>query len=117
MASGEKCDTATSVAPPAPVDQKKSTKPRQPPLYNVILLDDNDHSYEYVIEMLKALFGHPPERGYRMAEEVDAKGRVIVLTTHKEHAELKRDQIHAYGADERVATCRGAMSARIEPVE
>src|SRR5256885_7528512 len=34
----------------------------QPP-YHVILLNDDDHSFEYVILMLQKLFGHPPEMG------------------------------------------------------
>jgi ATP-dependent Clp protease adaptor protein ClpS len=37
------------------------------------------------------------------------------MTTHKEKAELKRDQITAYGADARMATSAGSMSALIEP--
>ena len=49
--------------------------------------------------MLKDLFGHPIEKGFKLAEEVDRTGRAIVLTTTLEHAELKRDQIHAYGPD------------------
>ena len=89
--------------------------PRQLPPYNVILLNDDDHTYDYVIEMLRSVFAHPAERGMQLAEEVDARGRAIVLTTHKERAELKRDQILAYGADRRVASCKGSMSALIEP--
>ena len=27
------------------------------PLYHVILLDDEDHTYDYVIEMLQKIFG------------------------------------------------------------
>ena len=87
------------------------------PHYNVILLDDNDHSYEYVIEMLSKLFGHSRETAFQMAVTVDNTGRVIVDTTHRERAELKRDQIHAYGADWRIPHCAGSMSAIIEPVE
>jgi len=88
---------------------------RQPP-YNVVLLNDDDHTYRYVIEMLQALFGHPPEKGFQMAEEVDRTGRVIVLTTSKEHAELKQDQIHAYGPDPYLnRECQGSMTAIIEP--
>ena len=87
------------------------------PRYHVILLDDNDHTYEYVIEMLMHIFGHSQERAYSMAVEVDRAGRVIVDTTTKERAELKRDQIHSYGADWRIDHCRGSMSAIIEPVE
>jgi ATP-dependent Clp protease adaptor protein ClpS len=89
--------------------------PRQLPPYNVVLLNDDDHTYDYVIEMLRAVFAHPAERGMQLAEEVDARGRAIVLTTHKERAEFKRDQIHAFGADRRVASCRGSMTALIEP--
>jgi ATP-dependent Clp protease adaptor protein ClpS len=48
---------------------------------------------------------------------VDGTGRVIVLTTTKEHAELKRDQIQGFGADKRIARCKGSMSATIEPAE
>jgi len=97
---------------------KPTTKvgpPRQLPPYNVILLNDDDHTYDYVIEMLRAVFAHPAERGMQLAQEVDARGRAIVLTTHKEHAELKRDQVLAFGADRRVASCRGSMTAVIEP--
>jgi ATP-dependent Clp protease adaptor protein ClpS len=87
------------------------------PQYHVVLLDDDDHSYDYVIEMLMALFGHSQETAYKMAVEVDTKGRVIVETTHKERAELKRDQIQSYGPDWRIPHCKGSMSARIEPAE
>jgi ATP-dependent Clp protease adaptor protein ClpS len=93
--------------------QEEKTK-RQPP-YNVVLLDDDDHSYAYVITMLQQLFGYPKEKGYQLAKEVDATGRVIVLTTTKEHAELKQDQIHAFGPDPLIARCQGSMSAVIEP--
>lgn len=85
------------------------------PRYHVVLWNDDDHSYEYVIRMLMQLFGHPFERAYQMAKEVDTAGRCIVLTTTKEHAELKRDQIHAFGRDPLVDECSGSMSATIEP--
>lgn len=91
------------------------TKPL--PRYHVVLLNDDEHTYEYVIDMLSDLFAHPPTRGYLLARQVDTQGRAIVLTTHKEHAELKRDQIHAYGSDVRVARCRGSMRAVIEPAD
>jgi ATP-dependent Clp protease adaptor protein ClpS len=102
------------------VPQKAKPKPsentkRQPP-YHVILLNDDDHTYQYVIEMLMALFGHPPEKGYQMAREVDEHGRVIVLTTTREHAELKQEQIHAYGPDPYLGRpSAGSMTAVIEP--
>jgi ATP-dependent Clp protease adaptor protein ClpS len=39
---------------------------------------------------------------------------VIVLTTTKEHAELKRDQILAYGKDDLIKNCTGSMHSTIE---
>lgn len=94
-------------------EQEQKTK-RQPP-YNVVLLNDDDHSYDYVIAMLQQLFGYPVEKGFQMAKEVDTTGRVIVLTTTKEHAELKQEQIHAFGPDPLIPRCQGSMSAVIEP--
>ena len=90
----------------------KRTK-KQPP-YHVILLDDDDHTYEYVIGMLRRLFGYQSEKAYDLASQVDTSGLVIVDTTTLERAELKRDQIHAFGRDWRIARCEGSMSATLE---
>jgi ATP-dependent Clp protease adaptor protein ClpS len=67
--------------------------------------------------MLQSLFGYPPEKGRRHADEVNASGRSIVCTTSKERAELKRDQIHGFGPDLRIARCKGSMTSVIEPAE
>jgi ATP-dependent Clp protease adaptor protein ClpS len=96
---------------------KEKEKVKKQPPYHVILHNDDDHSFQYVIGMLQQLFGHPPEKGYEMAYEVHTKGRVIVDTTSKERAELKRDQIHAFGPDKGIPRCKGSMSASIEPAE
>src|ERR687885_229252 len=93
--------------------EKREEKTKRQPPYNVILLNDDDHTYEYVIRMLKELFAHPEEKGFLMAREVDTSGRVVVLTTTKEHAELKQDQIHAYGPDPLLERCQGSMTAVI----
>ena len=106
--------TSTNTAP-APAAARVNVKPKRQPPYHVILLDDDDHTYEYVIEMLVSLFGHTEMTAFVMAEEVDATGRVIVDTTTLERAELKRDQIHAYGKDRRIERCAGSMRAIIEP--
>lgn len=85
--------------------------------WNVVLLDDEDHTYDYVIQMMQELFAHTKPRAFKVAKAVDTDGRAICMTTHKEHAELKRDQIHAYGRDARIAGCKGSMSAIIEPAD
>jgi ATP-dependent Clp protease adaptor protein ClpS len=95
--------------------EEEQTKRKRQPRYHVVLWDDDEHSYEYVMRMMKDLFAHNPEKAFKIAEEVDKQGRAVCLTTTREHAELKRDQIHAYGKDPLIAKCQGSMSASIEP--
>ena len=81
-------------------DTKTDNRRKRQPPYHVILWDDDDHTYAYVIRMLRELFGQSVWRAFQMAREVDKTGKVICLTTTLEHAELKRDQIHSFGRDE-----------------
>ncbi|MGQ9651690.1 MAG: ATP-dependent Clp protease adaptor ClpS [Phycisphaerae bacterium] len=109
-------DQVAVATPPAKlVEEPAQPTPRRQPPYHVVLFDDDDHTYQYVIEMLGKLFGHNKSEAYLMAREVDTTGRVIVDTTTKERAELKRDQIHAYGPDFRLKRSKGSMRATIEP--
>jgi ATP-dependent Clp protease adaptor protein ClpS len=98
-------------------DTRTRPTTEQPKSWNVVLLDDDDHSYEYVIRMMQELFAHPVERAFKIAQTVDKDKRAVCLTTHKEHAEFKRDQILAFGRDPVTAASRGSMSAIIEPAE
>jgi len=87
------------------------------PLYRVVLLDDSEHTYDYVIEMLGKLFFMSASDAYRHAVEVDSTGRTVVIVCELPAAEFARDQIHAYGADWRMEISKGSMSAVIEPAE
>ena len=55
-----------------PTTEPKS-KPRKQPLYNVILHDDDDHSYDYVIGMLRKLFGFPEEKAFEEGKAIVRK--------------------------------------------
>src|SRR6202790_3862525 len=81
------------------------------PLYRVVLLDDNDHTYDYVIEMLQKIFVFTVQEAYRHAEEVDAKGRTVLVTCELPQAEFARDQVQIYGPDWRLPRSKGSMSA------
>lgn len=89
---------------------------RRQPRYSVILWDSDGHTFDYVEKMLRELFGHQKEECQKIAKSVDADGKAVVLTTTLEHAELKRDQIHAYGKDN-LEGSKGSMWSTIEPVE
>ena len=85
------------------------------PLFHVVLLDDDEHTYDYVIEMLGKIFLLPADIAFRHAVEVDTTGRTIVMTCEIAQAEFGRDQIHGYGADPRMEKSKGSMRATIEP--
>jgi len=107
----------TATPPKEKTAVKEEQKSKILPPYHVILLNDDDHSFEYVITMMQQLFGHPREKGYTIAWQVHSQGRAICDTTSKERAELKQDQIHAFGPDPHIERCKGSMSAVIEPAE
>ena len=85
--------------------------------WNVILLNDTDHTYEYVINMLCKILGINPQDARKMAEEVDKTGRVIVFTGSRERCELIQEQIHNWGADPLIPWCKGSMGAVIEKAD
>src|SRR4029078_3784638 len=84
------------------------------PLYHVILLNDDDHTYDYVIEMLQKIFGFVESKALAHAVEVDTNGTTILLTCELETAEHKRDLIHSYGPDWRLPRSLGSMAASVE---
>ena len=99
---------------PAPVKEVREQQ-QTPSLWNVVLLNDDDHTYDYVIEMLMRLFLKTADEAYRHAVEVDTQGRTIVMTCEREAAEFARDQIHGFGADWRLPRSKGSMTAVVEP--
>ena len=102
---------STAVLP----EVEDETTNRLQPLYHVILLNDEDHTYDYVIEMLVKVFAMTESKAFGHAVEVDTAGTTILLTCELEKAELKRDQVHAYGPDWRLPHSHGSMAAIIEP--
>jgi ATP-dependent Clp protease adaptor protein ClpS len=86
-------------------------------LYHVIILNDDEHTFEYVIEMLQAVFKITYAAAFAHTVEADSAGTSIVLTTSLEEAERKRDQVHAYGPDWRMANSRGSVTALVEPAQ
>ena len=96
-------------------ENEETTKNRLSSLYHVIILNDDDHTFDYVIEMLQAVFGFTHAIALAHTQEADSTGSSIVLTCALEEAERKRDQVHAYGPDWRMPTSRGSVVALVEP--
>src|SRR5215510_619299 len=91
------------------------TDSRREKLYHVIILNDDEHTYEYVIEMLQSVFGMPYATAVARTIEADSTGSSIVATCALKEAEEKRDAVHAYGPDWRLPHSRGSVAALIEP--
>ena len=96
-------------------DIEQSSKDELGKLYHVIILNDDDHTFDYVIEMLQAVFSLPYATAFAHTMEADSTGSSIVITTSLEEAERKRDQVHAYGPDWRMPESRGSVAALVEP--
>lgn len=100
-----------------PKPDRAAAKTDEPKQWHVVLMDDDEHSYEYVIVMVQTLFAKTLEEAFQIAERVDRAGRAVCMTTHRELAELKQEQIHSFGSDPLIASCQGAMSAVLEPAD
>jgi ATP-dependent Clp protease adaptor protein ClpS len=103
----------TKATPKSRADSETETR-RQPP-FNVVILNDEEHTFEYVIELLTKLFGHPLTTAEQLTLRIHTTGRAVVYTTHKEKAELKREQVLAYGPDPRMSISKGPLGCYIEP--
>ena len=92
-------------------------KPKKQPGYTVIVHNDEDHTWEYVIEVLQRVCGHTTEQAYELTSEVHFKGRAAVWSGTLEVAELKRDQIHGFGPDFHASqTVRYPLGVTLEPL-
>ena len=91
------------------------TQTKRLPPFNVVILNDEEHTFDYVIELLTKLFGHGRRAAIELTWRIHLSGRAVVYTTHKEKAELKRDQVLAYGPDPRMDISKGPLGCYIEP--
>ncbi len=115
-------DTDAAVAEPIVITKtaprgrtKPETQTRRQPPYNVVILNDEEHTFPYVIELLIKIFGHSVPTAEELTWRIHTTGRAVVYTTHKEKAELKRDQVLAYGPDPRMSISKGPLGCYIEP--
>jgi ATP-dependent Clp protease adaptor protein ClpS len=109
--SGSQTDTVRSTRPAS----GSAADTRREKLYHVIILNDDEHSYEYVIEMLQTSVGLSQAQAVARTVEADTTGSSIVSTCSLEDAETKCDRIHGYGPDPRMPQSRGSVTALVEP--
>jgi ATP-dependent Clp protease adaptor protein ClpS len=97
-----------------PKAQEQSTTRRVPP-YNVILLNDDHHTMDFVIEVLGKALGYSAERSYQMMLQAHTQGRTVVWTGPKEVAELKCEQIRTFHQKLDNGRDLGPLGCEVEP--
>jgi ATP-dependent Clp protease adaptor protein ClpS len=94
-----------------PTDEVRT---RRYPPYHVILANDEDHSMEFVVEVLCKVLGCPVERAHQLMLEAHQSGRAILWTGTREVAELKAEQIQTF-AEIRETRNLGPLGCTVEP--
>lgn len=113
--TGEPETQSAIVEPDVQTDAEPERATKRLPPYHVVIHNDEDHTFDYVIEILLKIFKHPLPKAEELTWRIHTSGRAIVFTTHKELAELKRDQVLTYGPDARSKGSTGALRCHIEP--
>ncbi len=76
--------------------EQEETRTRRIPPYNVIVENDDFHSFEFVIEVLRKALGYNEQRAFQLTHEAHTSGRAVVWSGPKEVAELKLEQIRSF---------------------
>lgn len=83
-------------------------------LYDLVLLNDDTHSYVYVTEMLQRILGIREETAQALTRSIDETGRAVVFTGSLDEVNHKRLQVIDCGADTILENSRGPLNTLIE---
>jgi ATP-dependent Clp protease adaptor protein ClpS len=101
-------------APEAGVETESETDPRAERACKVLLYNDEEHTYDYVVEMLSHACGLTREKAFRCAVEVDLTGRTIVYFGTRPACKAVAEKIRAYGPDHRLPQSMSSMKCEVQ---
>ena len=81
------------------VKERAEIKHEEPKLYNVILLNDDYTTMEFVLHILETLFHKSPAEAYRIMMQVHRNGRGLAGVYTWEVAETKAEKVGMLAAD------------------
>ncbi len=79
--------------------QEAQPKLKRPPLYNVVLLNDDFTPMEFVVHVLERFFAMDRERAVRVMLTVHTQGKGVCGCYSREIAETKVSQVNDYSRD------------------
>jgi ATP-dependent Clp protease adaptor protein ClpS len=95
---------------------REETRTRRLPPFHVVLANDDDHSFNFVVDVLRKVLGCPLERALQLTLEAHTSGRSVIWTGPKEVAELKAEQVQTFHeVREPVSRDLGPLTCTIEP--
>ena len=94
--SGEPAEGSSSSATAPPKSEESSPTARLLPPYKVLLHNDDVNDQEHVIMSLLKVTPLSLGEAERKMLEAHQSGVSMLLTTHRERAELYQEQLHSY---------------------
>jgi len=79
--------------------QEAKPKLKRPPLYNVVLLNDDFTPMEFVVHVLEQFFGMDREKAVRVMLHVHTQGKGVCGCFSREIAETKVSQVNDYARE------------------
>jgi ATP-dependent Clp protease adaptor protein ClpS len=80
------------------VEERAEIKNQEPKLFNVILLNDDYTTMDFVLEILETLFQKSPAEAFRIMMQVHRNGRGLAGVYTWEVAETKAEQVATVAA-------------------
>lgn len=80
--------------------QKAATKPARPPKFKVMLLNDDYTPFEFVIDVMRDIFGKTTEQAEVLATQIHQEGKGVCGVYIKDIAELKQTRAMQFARQE-----------------
>lgn len=98
-------------------DTDTDTRPKRQPPYAVVLHNDPVNGFDYVVGVLKQVFGYSTRKAFWLTMKTHCSGRSVVWSGTLELAELKADQVRSCGPDPNmVASGACTLGVSVEPL-
>lgn len=92
--------------------EEERPKLKRPPMYKVVMMNDDYTPMDFVIEVLTALFGMNEEQATQVMLKVHTEGKAVCGVFTRDIAETKAAQVNQYAQE-----CEHPLLCEIEAAE